>query len=213
MTYKRNQIGEAIARLFDPNCQHPSSDLRMRIRRLLELDRAAGRKVRSKDAEEANFAFFSDEAPGSGADVSFSEYEAFALVNALILMTNRWPVSFAVSVMRRVRRDLEREHRRILQQDPDKLFDAKAIRERARPGALALSNTDPVFIVLAPKMPRDTDETQAAPACAVCHGEKKMDEFVREIGAASVTFFDVVTLAHSLNQELRKTVPRPRGRG
>jgi hypothetical protein len=50
MTYKRNQIEEAIARLFDPNCQHPSSDLRMRIRRLLELDRAAGRKIRSKDA-------------------------------------------------------------------------------------------------------------------------------------------------------------------
>jgi hypothetical protein len=92
----------------------------MRIRRLLELDRAAGRKVRSKDAEEANFAFFSDEAPGSGADFSFSEYEAFALVNALILMANRWPASFAVSVMRRVRRDLEREHSRILQQDPDK---------------------------------------------------------------------------------------------
>jgi hypothetical protein len=213
MTYKRNQIEEAIARLFDPNCQHPSSDLRMRIRRLLEFDRDAGRKVRSKDAEEANFAFFSDEAPGSGADVSFSEYEAFALVNALILMANRWPPSFAVSVMRRVRRDLEREHRRILQQDPVKLFDAKAILERARPGALALSNTDPVFIVLAPKMPRDTDESQAAPACAVCHGEEKIGEFAREIDAASVTFFEVVTLAHRLNQELRKTGPRPRGRG
>jgi hypothetical protein len=161
MTYKRNQIEEAIARLSDPNCQHPSSDLRMRIRRLLELDRAAGRKVRSNDAEEANFAFFSDEAPGTGADVSFSEYEAFALVNALILMAHGWPASFAVSVMRRVRRDLEKEHRRILQQDPDKLFDEKAILERARPGALALTNTDPVFIALASKMPRDTDETQA----------------------------------------------------
>jgi hypothetical protein len=213
MTYKRNQIEEAIARLSDPNCQHPSSDLRMRIRRLLELDRDAGRKVRSKDAEEANFAFFSDEAPGSGADVSFSEYEAFALVNALIVMGHRWPASFAVSVMRRVRRDLEREHGRILQQDPAKLFDEKAIRERGRPGAVAVTNTDPVFIVLASRMPRDTDETQAAPACAVCHGEGKMDEFSREISAASVTFFDVVTLAHHLNRELRKTAPRSRGRG
>ena len=209
MTYKRNQIEEAIARLSDPNCQEPSSDLRMRIRRLLELDRAAGRKVRSKDAEEANFAFFSDEAPGSGADVSFSEYEAFALVNALGLMAHRWSASFAVSVMRRIRRDLEKEHMRILQQDPDKLFDDKAIGKRA--GALALTNTDPVFIVLASKMPRDTDETQAVPACAVCHGEKKLGEFSGEIGGA-VTFFDVVTLAHHLNQQLRKTVPKPRGR-
>jgi len=213
MTYKRNQIEEAIARLSDPNSQHPSSDLRMRIRRLLELDRAAGRKLRSKDAEEANFAFFSDEGPGSGADVSFSEYESFALLNALILMAHRWPASFAVSVMRRVRRDLEREHRRILQQDPNKLFDAKAILERARPGALVVTNTDPVFIALASKMPPDPDETQAVPACAVCHGEEKVNEFIRKIGTTPVTFFEVVTLAHHLNQELRKTFPRPRGRG
>jgi hypothetical protein len=180
---------------------------------LLELDRDAGRKVRSKDAEEANFAFFSDEAPGSGADVSFSEYDAFALVNALIVMGHRWPASFAVSVMRRVRRDLEREHGRILQQDPAKLFDQKAILESVRPGALALTNVDPVFIALASKMPRDTEEAQAAPACAVCRGEKKLGEFTREIGAASVTFFEVATLAHDLNRQLQKTEPRPRGRG
>src|ERR1700730_6436885 len=141
MTFKRNQVEEAIAHLFDPNSQDPPSDLRMRIKRLLEIDRAAGRNVRSKNAEEANFAFFSDEAHGSGADVSFSEYEAFALVNALILMAHRWPASFAVSVMRRVRRDLEKEHGRILQQDPDKLFDEKAIRDRALSGALAFDNT------------------------------------------------------------------------
>jgi hypothetical protein len=211
MTYKRNQIEEAIARLLDANSQD-SPDLRMRIKRLLEIDRAAGRNVRSKNAEEANFAFFSDEARGSGADVSFSEYEAFAIANALILMAHRWPASFAVSVMRRVRRDLEKEHGRILQQDPDKLFDEKAIREKARPGALAFSNTDPVFIALAPKM-SPADEAQAAPSCAVCHGENKVGEFVGETGAASVSIFEVVTLAHSLNQELRRTAPRRRGRG
>ena len=122
MTYKRNQIEEAIARLVDPNSQDAPSDLRMRIKRLLEIDRVAGRNVRSKNAEEANFAFFSDEARGSGADVSFSEYEAFALVNALILMAHRWPASFAVSVMRRVRRDLEKEHARILTARPGQAF-------------------------------------------------------------------------------------------
>src|ERR1700730_12295223 len=212
MTYKRYQIEEAIARLVDPNSQDAPSDMRMRIKRLLEIDRAAGRNVRSKNAEEANFAFFSDEAHGSGADVSFSEYEAFALVNALILMAHRWPASFAVSVMRRVRCDLEREHGRILQQDPDKLFGEKEIRERPRPGALPFDNTDPVFIALAPKM-SPADEAQAAPACAVCHGEKRVGEFLRETGAASVSMFEVVTLAHSLNQELLKTAPSHRGRG
>jgi hypothetical protein len=41
--------------------------LRTRIKRLLELDRSLGRKLRSKDAEEANFAFFTKEAPGNAS--------------------------------------------------------------------------------------------------------------------------------------------------
>jgi hypothetical protein len=134
MSYKRNQIEEAIARIFYPNRQKPPSELRTRIKRLLELDRSMGCKVRSRNAEEANFAFFSEEAPGTGADISFSEYEAFALLNGLRIMEHGWPQSSAVSIMRRVRRDLEREHARILRQDPDKLFDWEAIRARARPG-------------------------------------------------------------------------------
>jgi hypothetical protein len=71
MSYKRNQIEKAIARVFDQNCETPSSELRTRIKRLLELDRSIGRKVRSKDPEEANFAFFSEEAPGTGAVILF----------------------------------------------------------------------------------------------------------------------------------------------
>jgi hypothetical protein len=43
MSYKRNQIEEAIARVFAPNCKKPPSELRTRIKRLLELDRSIGR--------------------------------------------------------------------------------------------------------------------------------------------------------------------------
>jgi hypothetical protein len=67
MSYKRNQIEEAIARVFAPNCEKPPSELRTRIKRLLELDRSIGRNLRSKNAEEANFGFFSEKAPGTGA--------------------------------------------------------------------------------------------------------------------------------------------------
>ena len=77
MSFKRNQIEEAIARIFDPNCDKPPLELRRRIKRLLKLDRSIGRNLRSKDAEKANFAFFSEEAPGTGGDISFSEYEVF----------------------------------------------------------------------------------------------------------------------------------------
>ena len=71
MSYKRNQIEEAIARLFDPKSEAVPVDLRTRIKRLFELDRSLGRSVRSKDPEQANYAFFGDEAPGTGADIFF----------------------------------------------------------------------------------------------------------------------------------------------
>ena len=95
MSYKRNQIEEAIARIFAPNCEKPPSELRTRIKRLLDLDRFTGRKRHSKDPEEANFAFFSEEAPGTGSDIQFSEYEAFALLIGLRIMGHGWPQGFA----------------------------------------------------------------------------------------------------------------------
>jgi hypothetical protein len=209
MSYKRNQIEEAIARIFVPNCQEPPSELRTRIKRLLELDRSIGRELRSKDAERANFGFFSEEAPGTGAVISFSEYEAFALLNGLRIMKHGWPQSFAVSIMRSVRLDLEREHARILRQDPDKLFDQQVIRARARPGDIAVDNTDPVFLTIASKAQRAPDES---PLSAVCHGMEKVSEFSRNVDASSVTMFELASLAHTLHEELMKTEPRRRGR-
>ena len=151
--------------------------------------------------------------PGPEPILSFSEYEAFALLNGLRIMEHGWPQSFAVSIMRRVRRDLEREHARILRQDPGKLFDWEAIRARARPGDIAVDNTDPVFLTIASKAQRGPDEGQTAPLSAVCHGWAKVCEFSRDVGAPSVTFFEVVTLAHRLHHELMKAEPRRRGRG
>jgi hypothetical protein len=166
MSFKRNQIETAIAHMYDPGCQEPPPELRTRIKRLLELDRSRGRKLRATDAEEANFAFFNEEAPGTGADISFSQYEACAGLNALRIMDHGWPQGFAVSIMRRIRPDLEKEHARILRQPPEKLFDWQVIRARARPGDIAVDNTDPVFIVLATPIRRSPDEAQTAPVSA-----------------------------------------------
>jgi hypothetical protein len=213
MSYKRNQIEEAIARIFVAHCEKPPSELRTRIKRLLELDRSIGRDLRSNVAEKANFGFFSEQAPGTGAVVPFSEYEAFALLNALRIMEHHWPQSFAVSIMRRVRPDLEREHARILRQSPEELFDQEAIRASARAGDLFFDNTDPVFLTIASKAQRATDEDQTPPFSAVCRGIPKVGEFRRNVDASSVTLLEVATPAHRLHQELWKTQPRRRGRG
>ena len=146
MSYKRNQIEEAISRLFDPKSKEVPQELRTRIKRLFELDRSLGRSLRSKDPEQAHYAFFSDETPGTGADILFSEYDGFALLNGLRLMGHGWPQGFAVSTMRRLRLDLEKEHARILKQNPDELFNEQEIRKNAQPGDIAVDNTDPVFL-------------------------------------------------------------------
>jgi hypothetical protein len=213
MSYKRNQIEGAIARIFYQNQQKPPSELRTRIKRLLELDRSTGRKVRSADAEKANFAFFSEEAPGTGVDVSFSEYEAFALLNGLRIMNHGWPQSLAASIMRRVRCDLEREHARILRQDPGKLFDWEAIRAKVRRGDIAADNTDPVYLAVASKAQQSPDEAQGALLSAVRRGYENVFKFRNHVGASSVTMFEVTTLAHRLHAELMKTAPSRRGRG
>jgi hypothetical protein len=213
MSYKRNQIEEAIARVVVPNCKELPSELRTRIKRLLELDRSMGRKVRSNDAEEANFAFFSDDAPGSGADISFSEYEAFALLNGLRMMDHGWPQSVAVSIMRRIRPDLEREHARILRQDPDELFNDEAVLANARGGDIAADNTDPVYLTVASKAQPASDQRQRALLSAVCRGHEGVEKFRRQVGASSVTMLEFVTLTHSLHTHLMKTAASPRGRG
>jgi hypothetical protein len=210
--YKRNQIEEAISRVLEPSSE-PSRELRIRLKRLLETDRALGRASRSTDAERACYAFFSSESPGSGAEVWFSGYEAFALLNALQLMRHGWTQSHSVSIMRQVRPELERQHARILKQDAKRLFDEGAIRQKARAGDMAFNNMDPVLLVIA-STPGTAPAAGEALKCAVRRGPERATRFVSDVsrGAGAWTMFDVVGAAHKLAQELAHTEPRPRGR-
>jgi hypothetical protein len=209
MSYKRNQIEEAITKIVAPDSKRPPLHLRTRLKRLLDLDRSTGRDVGA--AKEANFAFFS-KAPGTGAVIPFSEYEAFALLNGLRVLEHGWPQASAVSIMRQVRSDLEKEHRRILSQPEEELFGQQAILERARAGDIAVDNTDPVYLAVVSSTLRD-HEASAAPVPAVCRGWASVNKFSRDLGASSVTMFEVATLAHRLHRALIRTKPRHRGRG
>jgi hypothetical protein len=210
MGYKRNQLEEAIARVFDSDSEQRRFELRTRIKRLLELDRRLGRKLQSNDPEHACFAFYTEEPPGTGADISFTEYEAFALLTGLRMMEHGWPQGLAVSMLRRVRRDLEREHARILRQPVDQLFNQDVISTKARPGELAIANTDPVFLAVLTKSDRTPDRSKGLPR--VCRGFQEAMKFSREMGAWSMTTFELATPAYRVRQELTKTQPRRRGR-
>jgi hypothetical protein len=209
--YKRNQIEEAIPKVFEITSEQRAKDFHTRIKRLLDLDRGLGRKPRSKSSEQANFAFYSAEARGTGADVLFSEYEAFALLTGLRMMEHGWPQGLAVSLLRRVRGDLEPEHARILRQPPGRLFNQNVISANARPGDVAVSNTDPVFLAVLTKPNRTPDESKGLPR--LCRGFQEALNFSFQMGAWSMTTFELATPAHRLRYELKKTQPRHRGRG
>ena len=213
--YKRNQIELAISNLLEPGLRRPSSGLRTRIKRLLETDRALGRRSRSSDVEKANFAFFRDEAPGSGFEVWFSKYEAFALALGLQLMQHSWTQRFVVSVLRRVRPSLEKEHERILNLDPRKLFDVKTIEADRSPGSPAYPTTEPAFLVIVSHHRLSADQEDRPHACSVQRGLSAsavwVQKTIRGVGGGS-SMFELTILAHRLTQALQRTTPQSRGR-
>jgi hypothetical protein len=211
--FKRNQVEEAISHVLEPPAPEPTSDLRTRVKRLLDTDRALGGDQRSNDPKLARYAFYSDEAPGSGAEVWFSEYECFALLNGLRLLGHGWPQGFAVSVLRRVRPELEDQHARILKQDSSPLFDRNEFLRNARPGAISFNNTDPVLLTIVSKPSGAPSEQGDSIPCAVCRGEAAAMIFAREHGAGAWTMFELATVAHQLSKALAGTKPRRRGRG
>ena len=207
--FKRNQVEEAIARVLEPGSAKPNSAMRTRLRRLLETDRALGRSKRSLDPERANFAFSGMEAPGRGLENWFTGYEAFALLTGLRLMRDGWPQGLIVAVLRRVKPDIERHHARILRQNRPVLY-ADRTRQQARPGDLAVSNTDPVFLVINSKA---REHRAGANRAAICQGQAELMDFIKTWGPGQTwTVMELGTSIHALSTALAKTEPRKRGR-
>ena len=211
-TFKRNQVEEAIFRAIDPAAEKPSTDLLNRLKRLLDNDRSLGRSARSADPEKATYAFFSQDAAGSGIEVRFQEYEAFALLIGWRFLEHGFPQQKAVFALRRMRRPLEQEHARIMQLDPDALFDQERIRDAARPGQLYLNNTAPVFLVIcsSEEDSAKTDE-RSIKSVSICRNEADLMRLIKSHFGLN-TIFELVGTSHLLHDRLLRTLPSQRGR-
>jgi hypothetical protein len=210
MAYKRNQVEEAILRVFNPGLASRSSEISSQLKRLLNTDRRLGRAKRSDNPEHANFAFYSVDSPGRGVEVWFSAYEAFALLIGLRLMQHSWRQGHVVPVLRRLRPELEKRHTQVLKQDQELLLNQELIRQRAGPGVLAVGTTDPVFLAIS----GDRKGRSGSNPVAICRGERRLMEFIhaQELGQSS-TILELVTPIFALTRELAKTTPKKRGRG
>ena len=212
LQYKRNQVEEAISRTVGEQSAKPSSELRIRLKRLLDMDRSLVHNPKSPDPNKANYAFYSGDSPGKGVEIWFSAYEAFALLTSLRLLQHNWPQHFAVAVLRRVRPELEKQHARILKQDPKILFNEDEIKRTARPGDIYFGNTDPVLLTIISRHKPATEGDLKIPPCRICRGMKEVSEFVKQEEVWSYSMFDLVGPAHRLSSELLAVQPRKRGR-
>ncbi len=211
MRYKRNQVEEAICRTFSTEDAR-AVELKLRLKRLLVTDRRVGRGKRMPENPKRHFAFYSHEAPGSGVEVRFSEYEAFALLTGLLMLEHGIPQATVVSILRQLRSDLERAHRETLRKDPRLLFDPHAVQAKAKSGMIAVDNTEPVFLVFV-KLSGSTTK-RVDELITVCDGHDEMTSFIKKhsVPGFGTTFFELVSLMHRLSANLVKTRPVKRGR-
>jgi hypothetical protein len=204
--FKRNQVEEAIFRTLGAQGERVD-ELRFRIKRLLVTDRNSGCDAHSEEEGDRHYAFFSQEPPGSGTEVKFSGYEAFALLAATMLLEHGLPQAAVVKVMRQVRARLEAAHAQTLKKDPATLFDEQAIRSQAKPGMIAVDNIDPIFLVFG-------GDQKGGGAVEVCRGHEGLGAFFKKHSrpGTGVTFFEFVGLIHGLAGNLLQVGPAKRGR-
>ena len=145
----------------------------------------------------------------------FSAYEAFALLAAVMLLEHGIPQGGVVRVMRRIRRQFEAAHADTLKKDPAILFDKKAILAQAKAGAMAIDNTDPVFLVIVRLADSPTDTRLGGSPVAVCRGHDELNAFWKKyfVPGNGATFFEFVHLMRTLADNLSQTRPVKRGRG
>ena len=211
--FKRNQVEEAISRSIDPTLQGPSNEVVNRLKRLLDIDRSFGRSFRSHDPGMVNFAFYSRDPAGSGTEVHFQEYEAFAILIGLKLLEHGFPQQTVVTTLRRMRPMLEEEHARILKLDPHTLFEAARVKAAAKPGQLYASIIAPIFLVIRSgqrNTRRELNDNEVR-SVAICRSEAELMSLIKSRFGLNTTF-ELVGAARGLREHLLSTQPAQRGR-
>ena len=210
MRFKRNQVEEAVVRTLGAEGARVD-ELKLKMKRLLVTDRRLGRGKRSDDKADHRYAFYSQRPQGSGVEVMFSGYEAFALLAALIVLEHGIPQAKVVSILQEIRSDFEAAHRDTLQKDPKELFDPQSVRSMARPGLLAVDNTAPVFLAF---VKLDIGKGRVHAFIAVCRGLDGLGKFLKEhsVPGSGATHFEFTRLMHTLADNLSQTRPIKRGR-
>jgi hypothetical protein len=150
--FTRGQIEWAIARVTGQTVGpsgEPRHDLKMRLKRLLDIDRKKGIDAAQPWSEFRRFAFLDGGLPGKGSAISYSQYDAFAVLLGLQLLGGSIPQMAVIRLLRRIRPELKRVHHRILRLSPDRLAHTKGgLERRIQEGLLVEDTREMVFLAL-----------------------------------------------------------------
>ena len=141
-------IAQATNRTIGPGGP-PRRDLQMKLKRLLDIDRQ--REVDTAQAwpEFRRFAFLSGVLPGKGVAIDYTAFDAFSLLLGLHLLESNVPQLAVIRLLRLIRLELEREHKRILRLSPERLADSKrGLESRIKEGLLVEDVRKMVFLIL-----------------------------------------------------------------
>jgi hypothetical protein len=150
--FTRGQIEWAIAQVTGRTVRpggEPRRDLKMKLKRLLDIDRKKGIDAAQAWPEFRRFAFLRGALPGKGVAIAYTPYEAFALLLGLHLLDSNVPQLAAIRLLRLIRLELEREHKRILRLSPKRLAQSNhSLESRIKQGLLVEDPQSMIFLVL-----------------------------------------------------------------
>lgn len=203
--YKRNQVEEAISRTVGEKSAKPSSALRTRLKRLLDLDRSL-QDARSERSGNRDYAFYDNEAPGKGREIFFSDYEAFALLTGLRMLNHGWPQNFVVTTLRDIRDELTASHSRAL-----KTRSNMGSGPEPQAGDMAVGNPDSPFLLIVSD-DRTPNPNDRGPYGMLFANQEDAFRFQMEAVGRSCSWFGLEAAAKALKTNLARSLPRSRGR-
>jgi hypothetical protein len=207
--FKANQVQQAIFWTLGAEGER-AGEIKFRLKRLFAADRSLGRRPRSNTQADRHYAFFSDDPPGTGSDILFTEYEAFASLAAIVLLEHGLPQAVVVRLLRQVRPQLEPIHAENLKKHPSRLFDEKALLAQAKPGMIAFESTEPVILAFARLTGSSMDDVRSV----VCVNHLELSYFMKQhsLPGVGISIFDFSRLTHKLADNLLRSPALKRGR-
>lgn len=200
MLFKRNQVEEAISRAIGERSAEPSSTLKTRLKRLLDVDR----NLATESAPR--FAFYAKTPGGKGAEIWFSFADACALFIGVRMLEHGWPQNFVVSSLRLIRSDLGRRHEAILRRPPQRPAPPQA-------GEMEFGGPTSDFLLVVSDIRTAGKKSSSEPYLRLFDSQTEAFAFQMEEVGRSCSWFSLEGPARVLHEQLLTSLPRRRGRG